>query len=128
MIKDFYIAVDFDGTIVEHQYPNVGPAVPDAIYWLRQWEALGAKLILWTMRSDKELSEAIAFLGNNQLSFYGINNNPDQASWSTSPKAYAHLYIDDAAFGCPLLAVKGKRPYVDWAAVGPAVAYRLKQS
>lgn len=46
-----------------------------------------------------------------------INDNPEQLSWSLSRKVYAHLYIDDAALGCPLIAVAGGRPYVDWVEV-----------
>ncbi len=45
------IAVDFDGTIVEHKYPDIGMECPSALMYLRQWKAEGIKLILWTMRS-----------------------------------------------------------------------------
>jgi len=47
----------------------------------------------------------------------GINGNPEQGSWTISPKAYAHIYIDDAALGCPLIKPYQSRPYVDWKAV-----------
>ncbi len=47
-----YIAVDFDGTIVDHQFPEIGKAVPGAFDWLKRFKEAGATLILWTMRSD----------------------------------------------------------------------------
>jgi hypothetical protein len=57
---------------------------------------------------------------------YGINRNPEQDAWTSSPKAYGELYIDDAAFGCPLMFPKGfARPCVDWKKVGPHVEHML---
>ena len=122
-----YICVDFDGTVVEHRYPYIGKPVPHAIKWLKKWEQVGAKLILFTMRSDGQkegdlLREAVEYLESNGVKLYAVNHNPKQAKWSSSPKAYAHMYVDDAAFGCPLTLPKGfKRPCVDWSTVGPEV-------
>ena len=131
------LAIDFDGTLVEHKFPDIGPEIPGAFDWLKKFQEAGAKLILWTMRSDgrngkgKEngpvLTEAIEFCRSRGVEFWGVNTNPEQSSWTQSPKAYAHVYIDDAAFGCPL--VKGEpdawdgsyRPYVDWDKVGPKI-------
>lgn len=127
MGKGLIIAVDFDGTIADHRYPDVGTEVPGAVRWLKRFAEAGANLILWTMRSDGKdgptLSDAVAFCENNGIPLYGVNGNPTQAKWTSSPKAYAQLYIDDAAFGCPLKANPrlGGRPYVDWDVVGPAV-------
>ena len=47
---------------------------------------------------------------------YGANENPSQKSWTNSPKVYAHMYIDDAALGCPLKMDLNlsDRPFVDW--------------
>lgn len=51
----------------------------------------------------------------NGIEVWSYNLNPEQSSWSESPKCYAHLYIDDAALGCPLIYPEsGDRPYVDW--------------
>jgi hypothetical protein len=117
-----YICVDFDGTIVEHRFPEIGQPAPGAIEWLRQWVAAGGRIVLWTVRSGTHLDEAVAFVGSYEIPLHGINHNPDQAGWSKSLKAYAHVYVDDAAFGCPLVAPEGFiRPCVDWAVVGPAV-------
>ena len=55
----------------------------------------------------------------NGIELYGANKNPTQKRWTNSPKVYAHLYIDDAALGCPLkmdLSISD-RPFVDWEAV-----------
>jgi hypothetical protein len=140
MSDTLIIAVDFDGTIVEHEFPEIGPVVPGAFEWLRRWQAAGARLILWTMRSDGRtpdgsrangpvLSEAVELCRANGVQFWGVNCNPDQAAWTKSPKAYAHIYVDDAALGCPLVAGSrpDSRPAVDWAKVGPAVLARLTE-
>ena len=126
-----YICIDFDGTIVDHCFPEIGTEAPKAIYWLKRLQDQGAKLILFTMRSDTSvggpmLSDAVSFLEGKGIKFYGINKNPDQDSWTESPKAYADIYVDDAAFGCPLIRPKGfRRPCVDWETVGPALLERL---
>lgn len=115
------IAVDFDGTLCEHKYPDIGREVPGAFAVLKELQAAGHRLILWTMRCDspKEgpvLTDAVRWCADRGVTFWGINCNPEQHTWSKSPKQYAHVYIDDAALGCPLVFGKG-RPFVDWAAV-----------
>ena len=113
-----YIAVDFDGTCVDHCYPEVGEEVPHCLEVLRKLSAQGNVFILNTMRSGKELQDAVDWFAKNGIPLYGVNHNPDQDSWTTSPKVYAHQYVDDAATGCPLLNLaKFKRPCVDWEAV-----------
>lgn len=127
-----YICVDFDGTLVDHQYPAIGQPVPDAIKWLRRLRMQGARLILFTMRSNSEkdgplLQEAVEYLKSNKVFLYGVNRNPDQDSWTSSPKAYGHVYVDDAAVGCPLVHPKGfERPCVDWKKVGPQLEKMLR--
>ena len=60
------------------------------------------------------------------IKLFGINTNPNQLSWTESPKAYADIYVDDAAFGCPLIRPEGfKRPCVDWETVGPELLERV---
>ncbi len=108
------IAVDFDGTCVKHAYPDVGPENPGAAEVLRELVAAGHHLILYTMRSGKTLVDAIAWCSANGIQLLDANTNPRQAEWTDSPKVYAHLYIDDAALGCPLVCPPGERPYVDW--------------
>jgi len=117
-----YICIDFDGTMVDHRYPDIGEPVPGAIEWMKTWHQAGAKLILFTMRSGKGLDEAVRWLVWHEIEMHGINHNPNQDSWSKSPKAYAHVYVDDAAYGCPLLSIDGfARDCVDWSCVGPEV-------
>lgn len=127
------IAVDFDGTIVDHRFPDIGQESPGAIKWLKAFQDAGAKLILWTMRSDGSvdetpLADAVAFCRERGLEFWGVNANPEQASWTQSPKVYAHVYIDDAALGCPLRENPraGGRPFVEWDIVGPLVMASLE--
>lgn len=115
------IAVDFDGTIVEHRYPEIGEALPGAIEYLKEFQAKGAQLILHTMRGALDELAAVMFCRAAGLSFWGVNENPEQKAWTVSPKIYAHLYIDDAALGCPLALIQGGRPAVDWSVVGPRV-------
>lgn len=111
------IAIDFDGTCVKHEYPLVGADI-GAVPVLKKLVEAGYRLILYTMRSGKELQDAVDWFTDNHIALYGIQYNPTQATWTSSNKCYAQLYIDDAALGCPL--VKGTdidRPYVDWVAV-----------
>lgn len=114
-------AVDFDGTIVKHAYPEVGEPVPGALDCLRELTASGHQIILWTMRSGKTLEAALLYLAGENIDVWGVNENPEQ-DWSESPKAYAHKYIDDAAMGCPLIFPSDmSRPFVDWRALFPDV-------
>ena len=110
-----YIAVDFDGTCVTHEYPKVGKDI-GAVPVLKKLTDSGHKIILNTMRSGKELAAAIKWFIDNDIPLFGANENPTQKSWTTSPKVYADLYIDDAALGCPLKKDPyiSDRPYVDW--------------
>ena len=69
------IAVDFDGTIVDHKYPDIGKEKPFAIDTLKQLAAEGNKLILWTSRDGDLLQEAVDYCHKRGLDFYGINSN-----------------------------------------------------
>jgi len=111
------IAIDFDGTCVEHQFPQIGPDVPDAVDTMQQLVDEGHTLFLYTMRSGKYLAEAIQWFADNDITLSGINRDPEQTDWTNSPKCYAELYVDDAAFGAPLIREGGKRPYLDWSGV-----------
>ena len=113
-----YIAVDFDGTCVTHEYPEVGKDIGAAPV-LRRLVDAGHKIILNTMRSGKHLEDAELWFKINNIKLFGSNINPTQKRWTNSPKVYANLYIDDAALGCPLLMDPNfsNRPFVDWGAV-----------
>ncbi len=124
-----FICVDFDGTIVDHRFPDIGDPVPGAIKWMKRLNKYGAKLILYTMRSDSKmfktaLTDAKGYLLDNGVELYAVNNNPTQEDWTTSPKVHANIYVDDSAFGCPLIHPKGfNRPCVDWEEVGPELEH-----
>lgn len=119
------ICVDFDGTIVDHCFPEIGEPVPGAIKWMKRLNKYGARLILYTMRSDSKmfktaLTDAVRYLRENNVELYAVNSNPTQEEWTTSPKVHANVYVDDLAFGCPLIHPKGfRRPCVDWEEIGP---------
>lgn len=121
------VGIDFDGTLVEHEYPKIGPELPHAFNYLHKLRLAGAKLILWTMRSENTLQEAVEFCRRKGIEFWGVNSNPEQHVWTKSNKAYCHVYIDDAALGCPLIQEEDKRPYVDWQKVGPIVMEMVKK-
>ncbi len=121
-----YIGIDFDGTVVEHRYPDIGPQNGPSLYYLRKFIECGAKLILCTMRSGDPLDEAVLYLEKNEIELYGVNENPDQISWTDSPKPWCHLYIDDAAFGCPL--IQKDRMAADWTVIGPQVLWLLENN
>lgn len=106
------IAVDFDGTCVDHAYPEIGSSI-GAEPVLKELVERGDRLILWTMRSGKTLDDAVKWFADNGIELFGVNENPEQ-DWSKSPKAHADMYIDDLALGVPLVRKPGKRPYVDW--------------
>lgn len=111
------IAVDFDGTCVTHEYPRIGRYI-GAEPVLRELVAQGHKLILWTMRSEDYLAQAVYWFAERDIPLFGVNRNPEQGRWTTSNKAYAQLYIDDAALGIPLMnGFVDERQFVDWNAV-----------
>ena len=114
-MKNLIICVDFDGTCVTHEYPNVGKEI-GATEVLKQLTDKGHKLILFTMRSGKELQDAINWFEERNIPLFGINENPEQHTWTSSPKPYANLYIDDAAFGCPIKynRILSDRIFVNW--------------
>ena len=91
-----YICIDFDGTIVDHRFPEIGPPAPGALEWMAKFQAAGARLILFTMRSDggknpHVLTQAVNYLQENGITLYGVNKNPTQVHWTKSPKAYAQI-------------------------------------
>lgn len=110
------ILIDFDGTCVRHEFPNVGEDI-GAQPVLTKLVNAGHKLVLFTMRSDnnenKYLSDAVEWFKINDIPLFGINTNPTQKYWTTSPKAHGQLIIDDICLGIPLKS-DGVQSYVDW--------------
>jgi hydroxymethylpyrimidine pyrophosphatase-like HAD family hydrolase len=95
------IAIDFDGTIVEHQYPEIGKEKLFAFQTLKELEKRGARLILWTFRTGKELEDAVEYCRKNGIEFYAVNKNyPEEVQdESVSRKIDADIYIDDKNVG-----------------------------
>ena len=114
------IAVDFDGTCVTHEYPLIGKKI-GAVPVLQKLVKVGHHIILYTMRGnmDGDLGKAVAWFKEYDIPLFAVNTSPGQEQWTASPKPFAHIYIDDAALGCPLIVNPeySKRPFVDWAQV-----------
>jgi hypothetical protein len=117
------IAVDFDGTCVTHEYPKIGKDI-GAVPVLKQLVEKGHHLILYTMRSGKELDQAVNWFSENGIKLYAKQYNPTQKNWTSSNKCYAQLYIDDAALGCPLIYTQAGKPFVDWVVVSEQLKNR----
>ena len=133
------IIIDFDGTVVTHEYPAIGKSI-GAEPVLKELVAAGHNLILFTMRSNigqvlllpsdgienvsgDFLNDAVKWFEENGIPLYGVQVNPTQHTWTTSPKAYGQIIIDDAALGCPLTnyfpnnslnVLDNIRPFVNW--------------
>lgn len=112
------IAIDFDGTCVEHDYPSVGLDVEGAVEVLKALNGRGHRLILNTMRSGELLDAAVRWFKQRKIELWAVNENPEQRKWTESPKVYADIYIDDSALGCPIRFIDGvRRPVVNWSKV-----------
>jgi hypothetical protein len=95
------IAVDFDGTIVEHDYPRIGKPIPFAIEVLKKLQQEGRHtLLLWTVREGALLQEALDYCSKNGLEFYAANQNYPEEEIENSPrKLMADVFIDDRNIG-----------------------------
>jgi len=96
------IAVDFDGTIVEHEYPKIGKPIPFAFDVLRKLQQEEHYiLILWTIREGRLLQEAIDFCEQNGVHFYACNKNyPEEEDSDGNPrKIGVDIFIDDRNIG-----------------------------
>lgn len=95
------IAVDFDGTIVEHDYPRIGKEMMFACATLKELNKKGHKLILWTIRTGTLLDEAVEFCRNNGVEFYAVNKNypEEELNDNVSRKLNADIFIDDRNVG-----------------------------
>lgn len=115
-INSYTIGIDFDGTCVTHEYPNVGKDI-GAQKVLKRLIENGHKLILTTMRSEiNHIDDAITWFMDNEISLYGINKNRTQWTWTRSPKVHCNILIDDVGLGIPLKYDPeiSSRPFVDW--------------
>ena len=102
MKKRITLAIDFDGTLVEHKYPKIGKEIPFAVDTVKMLHREGYRLILWTVREGPLLDEAVEWCKKRGLSFYAINRNYPEESIqdeSYSRKLKADLFIDDRNIG-----------------------------
>mgnify|MGYP003412520636 FL=1 len=97
------IAVDFDGTIVEHEYPKIGKEIPFAIDTLKMLIKDRHKLILWSVREGELLEEAIEWCKNRGVEFYATNKDYPEETREGNPvysrKLKADMFIDDRNVG-----------------------------
>jgi len=97
------IAVDFDGTIVEHRYPEIGKELPFATQTLRMLIEDRHKLILWSVREGKLLDDAVEWCRKRGVEFYAVNKDfPEEdlnKNKSFSRKLKADVWIDDRNIG-----------------------------
>lgn len=98
------IAVDFDGTIVTHEYPKIGEELPFATETLKMLIRDGHRLILWSVREDELLQEAVDWCHERGVDFYAVNKdypeeNGRDSNASFSRKLKADVFIDDRNLG-----------------------------
>jgi len=101
------IAIDFDGTIVNHEFPMIGKLKPNAKMVLKLLDKGGHFIIIWTCRTSQNISgggeptifHVRDFLTENDIPFGTINNNCPEMPFQPSPKVYADVYIDDRNIG-----------------------------
>jgi len=102
MSRSKIVAVDFDGTVCKHQWPEIDEPLPGAIETLRKLKAAGWILIIWTCREGKYLDAAIRWSQAHGIEWDGVNETPEKYEFRDEPirrKAYADVYIDDRNFG-----------------------------
>ena len=126
------IIIDFDGTCVTHEFPNIGKDI-GAEKVLKKLIQKGHRLILFTMRCNHTfipnshqpdiivepgnyLTDAVNWFKERDIPLFGIQKHPNQTVWTSSPKAYGHLIIDDIALGCPVKFDRNisDKPFIDW--------------
>ena len=97
------IAVDFDGTIVEHRYPEIGEEKPFAIETLKMLIKDHHRLILWSVREGELLEEALNWCRERGVEFYAINNDYPEETLDNNPhfsrKLKVDIFIDDRNLG-----------------------------
>ncbi len=95
------IAIDFDGTIVEHKFPKIGKEMRFAFMTLKALQQKGHKLILWTIRTGTQLEDAVNYCEENGIEFYAINSNFNEEARdeNISRKINADVFIDDRNIG-----------------------------
>lgn len=98
--KRLTIGVDFDGTIVEEGFPEIGAIKPDVVEFVTRAKKMGHLIIIWTSRSSKYLEDAVEFLNKNNIPYDYVNENPEDVYFIQgiqSRKLFCDFYLDDRA-------------------------------
>ncbi len=95
------IAIDFDGTIVEDKYPDIGKPLMFAFETMKKMQEDGHRLVLWTYRKGEKLDEAVEFCKKNGIEFYAVNKNFVEEDYTPDVprKLKADIFIDDRNIG-----------------------------
>lgn len=126
--KNKIIAVDFDGTLCENKWPEIGAANDELIEYLKKRQEAGDKIILWTCRVGELLQQAVRFCYNRGLIFDAVNENlPETLEWmdGDSRKIFANEYIDDRSV--PIDICREKSEMECWAEDEVAIACRREK-
>jgi len=120
--KKLTIGVDFDGTLFKWTtYPDIGEPVPLALETIKELQAAGHEIVIWTCRHDGGLEMAKEKLKKHDIEIGWYNYLPDQEHLSA--KLDVDFLIDDKTVGCPLIYEFGQRkPYVDWEKIRELIA------
>lgn len=97
-MKQKILSIDFDGTIVENAYPNIGELKPDAKYYINKLIEMGYVVTINTCRSGRFEDAARDFLIQNGIKYHYFNENPPELIkmyQSDCRKISADIYIDD---------------------------------
>lgn len=92
------LAVDFDGTLVDNKFPEIGAIKPDIWAAVRAYKLMGWKIVLWSCRNGTMLDDAVKFCADNGLEFDAVNQNiPEVIQYfgADTRKVFANLYWDD---------------------------------
>lgn len=126
MKRKLTLAIDFDGTIVQDAYPNIGKLLPFAKETIRLlYYDYNCDIVIWTCRSGKEELDCEKFLIENNIPFTTINKNTPAViqRWNSddSRKVYADVYIDDRS--------QFADKYIDWSDILSFITkYKIKYS
>ncbi|WP_019037977.1 BT0820 family HAD-type phosphatase [Psychroflexus tropicus] len=95
------LAIDFDGTIVDNKYPDIGKPKLFAFETLKKLQKEGFVLILWTYRDGERLQEAVDYCQKNGIEFYAVNKSYPEEVYTDkiSRKINADIFIDDRNIG-----------------------------
>jgi len=110
MMKKGIIAVDFDGTVVENTFPNIGAELPGAVDTLKKLQQSGWLIIIWTCRAGDKIKDAVRWLSEKGFIPDKVNENVDGITDYAKRKIFASYYIDDRNFP-PFMGWESVRKY-----------------